>query len=221
MPISNDFRQRLYPQLPAIAEHFGTPFHLYDEAGIRATVARLYAAFSGVAGFKEYYAVKALPNPRILALLRELGCGFDCSSIAELVLAREAGARGEEIMFTSNNTSPEEFSVAAQDGGCILNLDDLSLVAKVPQMPELVCFRYNPGAERSGNSIIGNPLEAKYGVPHAQLLDAFRAAQARGRGALACTPCWPRTSATTATWCRRWRCCCRWPPGCRQSWAFA
>lgn len=180
MPISNDFRQRLYPQLPAIAEHFGTPFHLYDEAGIRATVARLYAAFSGVTGFKEYYAVKALPNPRILALLRELGCGFDCSSIAELVLAREAGARGEEIMFTSNNTSPEEFSVAAQDGGCILNLDDLSLVAKVPQMPELVCFRYNPGAERSGNSIIGNPLEAKYGVPHAQLLDAFRAAQARG-----------------------------------------
>ena len=180
MPISNDFRQRLYPQLPAIAEHFGTPFHIYDETGIRATVARLYAAFAKVAGFKEYYAVKALPNPRILALLRELGCGFDCSSIAELVLARQAGARGEEIMFTSNNTSPEEFAVAAQDGGCILNLDDLSLVAKVPQMPELVCFRYNPGAERSGNSIIGNPLEAKYGVPHAQLLDAFRAAQARG-----------------------------------------
>lgn len=180
MPIANDLRQRLYPQLPAIAEHFGTPFHLYDEAGIRATVARLHAAFAGVAGFKEYYAVKALPNPRILALLRELGCGFDCSSIAELVLAREAGARGEEIMFTSNNTSPEEFAVAAQDGGCILNLDDLSLVAKVPQMPELVCFRYNPGAERSGNSIIGNPLEAKYGVPHTQLLDAFRAAQARG-----------------------------------------
>ena len=180
MPISNDFRQRLYPQLPAIAEHFGTPFHIYDEAGIRATMARLHAAFAKVAGFKEYYAVKALPNPRILALLRELGCGFDCSSLAELVLARQAGARGEEIMFTSNNTSPEEFAVAAQDGGCILNLDDLSLVAKVPQMPELVCFRYNPGAERSGNSIIGNPLEAKYGVPHAQLLDAFRAAQARG-----------------------------------------
>lgn len=84
MPISNDFRQRLYPQLPAIAEHFGTPFHIYDEAGIRATMARLHAAFAKVAGFKEYYAVKALPNPRILALLRELGCGFDCSSIAEL-----------------------------------------------------------------------------------------------------------------------------------------
>ncbi|MFC4623179.1 diaminopimelate decarboxylase [Comamonas nitrativorans] len=180
MPIANDLRQRLYPQLPAIAEHFGTPFHLYDETGIRATVAGLHAAFAGVAGFKEYYAVKALPNPRILALLRELGCGFDCSSIAELVLARQAGARGEEIMFTSNNTSPEEFAVAAQDGGCILNLDDISLVAKVPQMPELVCFRYNPGAERSGNSIIGTPLEAKYGVPHHQLLDAFRAAQARG-----------------------------------------
>ena len=180
MPMSPDFQQRLSAQLPAIAARFGTPFHLYDAAGIQATVARLQAAFAGVAGFREYYAVKALPNPQILALLRAAGCGFDCSSVAELLLARQVGARGDDIMFTSNNTSAEEFAIAAQDGGCILNLDDISLVAKVPVMPELVCFRYNPGAGRSGNAIIGTPLEAKYGVPHEQLLAAYRAAQARG-----------------------------------------
>lgn len=201
MPISNDFASACTPSCQPLPSTSPPYLRRGRHPRHHGPPARVLAK---VAGFKEYYAAKALPNPRILALLRELGCGFDCSSIAELVLARQAGARGEEIMFTSNNTSPEEFAVAAQDGGCILNLDDLSLVAKVPQMPELVCFRcYNPGAERSGNSIIGNPLEAKYGVPHAQLLDAFRAAQARGRGALACTPCWPRTSATTATWCRR------------------
>ena len=180
MPMSLDFQQRLSAQLPAIAAHFGTPFHIYDAAGIGATVAGLQQAFAGVAGFREFYAVKALPNPRILALLRAAGCGFDCSSVAELLLARQVGAQPEDIMFTSNNTSAEEFAVAAQDGGCILNLDDLSLVAKVPVMPELVCFRYNPGAGRSGNAIIGTPLEAKYGVPHEQLLAAYRAAQARG-----------------------------------------
>ncbi len=180
MPMSNAFKERLFPVLPQLAEHFGTPFHIYDEAGIRETGAALQRAFAGVPRFREYYAVKALPNPRILALMRELGFGFDCSSVAELELARAAGARGEDIMFTSNNTSAEEFEAAALDGGCILNLDDISLVAKVPRMPELVCFRYNPGPARSGNSIIGNPVEAKYGVAHDQLLDAFRAAQARG-----------------------------------------
>lgn len=180
MPMSNAFKQRLFPVLPQLAEHFGTPFHIYDEAGIRETGAALKRAFAGVPRFREYYAVKALPNPRILALMREMGFGFDCSSVAELELARAAGARGEDIMFTSNNTSAEEFAAAAHDGGCILNLDDINLVAKVPQMPELVCFRYNPGPARSGNSIIGNPVEAKYGVAHDQLLDAFRAAQARG-----------------------------------------
>ena len=180
MPMSAAFRQRLFPALPEIAACFGTPFHIYDEAGIRETGAELKRAFSGVPRFREYYAVKALPNPRILVLMREMGFGFDCSSVAELELARAAGARGEDIMFTSNNTSAEEFAAAAQDGGCILNLDDISLVAKVPQMPELVCFRYNPGPARSGNSIIGNPVEAKYGVAHDQLQGAFRAAQARG-----------------------------------------
>ncbi|QHS09537.1 diaminopimelate decarboxylase [Sinimarinibacterium sp. NLF-5-8] len=180
MPMSADFRACALPRLDAIAAHFGTPFHLYDETGIRTTGARLLRAFAGVAGFNEFYAVKALPNPQILRILHSMGFGFDCSSIAELELARSIGARAEALMFTSNNTSAEEFAAAAADGGCILNLDDASLIDKVPQMPECVCFRYNPGAARSGNVIIGNPVEAKYGVPHEQLLDAYARARARG-----------------------------------------
>ncbi len=180
MPMRPDYRNRLFPILPEIAKTFGTPFHIYDEAGIRDTGERLKRAMSGVGTFKEYFAVKALPNPRILNIMADMGFGFDCSSIAELLLSRQIGARGEEIMFTSNNTDAEEFQVAAADGGCILNLDDITLVPKVPEMPELVCFRYNPGPRRSGNSIIGNPSEAKYGVAHSQILDAYRLAAERG-----------------------------------------
>ncbi len=180
MPISKDFSQRLYPNLRSIAEHFGTPFHIYDEQGIRDTGRQLQQAFAKVAGFREYYAVKALPNPSILRIMAELGFGFDCSSIAELMLARQAGARAEDIMFTSNNTSPEEFIAAEQDGGCILNLDDIGLIDKMPQMPEQVCFRYNPGPARSGNSIIGVPEEAKYGLTYEQVFTAFEKVQARG-----------------------------------------
>ena len=180
MPVSNDYAQRLERLLPGIVEYFGTPFHLYDEKGIRETGKALIEAFSGVDVFREYFAVKALPNPTIMQIMHDLGFGFDCSSIAELALSRQVGARGEEIMFTSNNTSPKEFAAAAADGGCVLNLDDISLVDKVPEMPELICFRYNPGERRTGNSIIGNPVEAKYGVAHDQLLEAYRKAQARG-----------------------------------------
>lgn len=180
MPMSPAFEARLLPRLEAIADHFGTPFHIYDEAGIRATGTALNRAFAELAGFREYFAVKALPNPHILAIMGSLGFGFDCSSVAELRLSRDAGARGDDIMFTSNNTSQEEFHMAAAEGGAILNLDDLSLIPKVPDMPELVCFRYNPGERRTGNDIIGNPLEAKYGVAHHQLMDAYRQAKARG-----------------------------------------
>ncbi|MEJ2692515.1 MAG: diaminopimelate decarboxylase [Candidatus Thiodiazotropha sp.] len=180
MPVSNDYAQRLERLLPGIVEHFGTPFHLYDEKGIRETGKALIEAFSGVDVFREYFAVKALPNPAIMQIMHDLGFGFDCSSIAELALSRQVGAHGEEIMFTSNNTSPKEFAAAAADGGCVLNLDDISLADKVPEMPELICFRYNPGERRTGNSIIGNPVEAKYGVAHDQLLEAYRRAQARG-----------------------------------------
>ncbi len=174
MPMSQSFKDRLFPSLPEIASHFGTPFHIYDEKGIRETCQRLKSAFSGVDGFREYFAVKALPNPHILTIILDEGFGFDCSSIPELVLSRSIGASGEAIMFTSNNTSAEEFTAAFRDGGCILNLDDISLVSKLPSLPELVCFRYNPGSRRSGNAIIGNPIEAKYGISHDQFLEAYR-----------------------------------------------
>lgn len=180
MPMSPAFQQRLYPILPDIVRHFGTPFHIYDECGIRATGNRLKKAFARLDGFREYYAVKALPNPRILKIMLDMGFGLDCSSIAELVLSRQAGAGPDDIMFTSNNTSREEFLAAADSGGCILNLDDISLLPKVPQLPELICFRYNPGASRTGNDIIGKPAEAKYGVTRNQLLEAYGQARAMG-----------------------------------------
>ncbi|MCB1860503.1 MAG: diaminopimelate decarboxylase [Gammaproteobacteria bacterium] len=180
MPASADFKQRLEARLTAIAEHFGTPFHIYDEKGIRETCTGLSEAFSGIPGFQEYFAVKALPNPTIMKIMRSMGFGFDCSSIAELKLSRRLGACGEEIMFTSANTSRLEYLEAAADGGCVLNLDDITFVDKVPEMPELICFRYNPGSRRTGNSIIGNPVEAKYGVAHDQIMSAYRHAIERG-----------------------------------------
>jgi len=181
MPMSQDFKKGLFPRLPEIVAHFGTPFHIYDERGILETGESLKGAFSGVEGFKEFFAVKALPNIEILRLMLEMGFGFDCSSVPELVLARRVGARPEDIIFTSNNTSLEEFCFALQNGGCILNLDDITMVPKVPGgFPELICFRYNPGERRSGTSFIGKPVEAKYGVRHDQIVEAYSLAQDRG-----------------------------------------
>jgi len=182
MPMSADFERRLYPIINKVVAHFGTPFHIYDEAGIRQTGESLKKAFSGVDVFREYFAVKALPNPRVLEIMRDMGFGFDCSSAPELMLCRSIGARGEDLMFTSNNTSRGEFEVAAADGGCVLNLDDISLVPKVPKFPHLICFRYNPGPRRTGNAIIGNPVEAKYGLAHEQVVEAYRQAIGRGAG---------------------------------------
>ncbi len=173
MPMSQAFNDRLFPRLKEIAAHFGTPFHIYDEIGIRETCQALTDAFSGVRSFREYFAVKALPNPRILGIMKDAGFGFDCSSITELLLSRQAGGIGEDLMFTSNNTSQEEFDIAAADGGSILNLDDITLIPKVPRMPELISFRYNPGSERGGNAIIGIPEEAKYGMTREQMLEAY------------------------------------------------
>jgi len=180
MPMSQSFKERLFPITEQLVEHYGSPFHIYDEVGIRETGENLKKLFSGVAGFREYYAVKALPNPEILKLMFDMGFGFDCSSIGELQLSRQIGARGEKIMFTSNNTDQTEFKIAAEEGGCVLNLDDISLIEKVPEFPELICFRYNPGPRRTGNVIIGNPVEAKYGLSHEQVVDAYRLAQQRG-----------------------------------------
>ena len=141
MPMSDDFKQRLFPRLREIADHFGTPFHIYDETGIRNTGNTLKKAFSHIAGFNEFFAVKALPNPTVMSIMKDMGFGFDCSSIPELVLARSAGARGEEIFFTSNNTSEADFAAAFTEGGAIVNLDDISLIPKLPQTPDIISFR--------------------------------------------------------------------------------
>lgn len=180
MPMSPEFKNRLANILPDIVNTFGTPFHIYDEAGINQTCNELNQAFKKIEGFKEYFAVKALPNPSIMERLKNKGFGFDCSSVPELTLAREVGSQGDEIMFTSNNTSVEQFKSAQDQGGCIINLDDISLLPKLPQTPELICFRYNPGSKRNGNSIIGNPVESKYGVSHDQIVSAYEKSKAAG-----------------------------------------
>lgn len=180
MPMSKDFTTRLTPMIDDIVNHFKTPFHIYDEKGIRETGEELIRAFSGIDGFREYFAVKALPNPAILKIMRDLGFGFDCSSVPELMMSREVGATPDDIMFTSNNTSPAEFREAFGNGGCIINLDDVTLIDKMPVMPELICFRYNPGPSVGGNDIIGNPVEAKYGISHQQVIGAYRKARDLG-----------------------------------------
>jgi len=181
MPISDCFARRLAAAFPSMIAR-GTPFHLYDETGIVEGGLRLIRLFGTMPGFREYYAIKALPNLRVLDILhRELGFGFDCSSIAELQMARRIGATGEDIMFSSNNTAQSEYREAIAHGGAILNLDDLSFVDKVPEMPELLSFRYNPGTLEFGNAVIGAPREAKFGLRRDQLWTAF--ARARERGA--------------------------------------
>ena len=184
MPISDIFLNKLESILPQIVKHFGTPFHLYDQRGILKNGNELKKAFKKSAGFNNFYAVKANPNPAILRIMRKLGFGFDCSSISELRLVRQVGAKPEEIMFTSNDTSQGEFREAALASGCLLNLDDISLVEKVPEpFPETICFRYNPGPDRHGlNSFIGAPETCKYGVAKTQLVEAYKLALKRGAG---------------------------------------
>ena len=173
MPMSNSYKKRLSRLLPQIVDTFGTPFHIYDEKGIKETCRKLNTAFENIEGFKEFFAVKALPNPSIMKIMQEMGFGFDCSSTPEIHLSRQIGSFKEDIMFTSNNTSISQFETALENGGCILNLDDISLISKVPNIPDLICFRYNPGPLRKGNKIIGNPVESKYGVSHDQIIDAY------------------------------------------------
>jgi diaminopimelate decarboxylase len=166
----------------ALLQTYPTPFHLYDERSIRANAQRLQAAFAWAPAFTEYFAVKATPNPYILTILGAEGCGVDCSSLAELVLAERSGFAGEGIMFTSNDTPAEDFR-RARASGAIINLDDLSHLPYLEQqagLPELLCFRYNPGALRTGNAIIGAPQEAKYGLTRDQLFAAYRQAHDKG-----------------------------------------
>ncbi len=170
-------------QLIKIIEQHPTPFHIYDEAAIRANVRNLLDAFAWAPEFKEYFAVKANPNPHILKLLREEGMGADCSSLPELILAERAGITGEDIMFTSNDTPAAEFK-RARELGAVINLDDIShipFLEKHAGIPEVISFRYNPGPLREGgNAIIGNPEESKYGLTRKQLLDAYRIMRSKG-----------------------------------------
>ena len=158
--------------LEAIVEEFPTPFHIYDEAGIRANVKRLQEAFAWNEGFREYFAVKALPNPVIMQLLFESGCGMDCSSMTELLLARAIGVTGSDVMFSSNDTPAGEFQLA-REMDVLINLDDIThidFLAENGGIPKTVCLRFNPGGEfLLGNTIMGNPGEAKYGMTREQL----------------------------------------------------
>lgn len=159
-----------------IAKTYPTPFHIYDERGIRENAARLKKAFSWNKGFREYFAVKATPNPFILKILQEEGCGVDCSSMTELLLSEACGFHGSDIMFSSNDTPEGEFTKVRQLEG-IINLDDITMIDfldKECKIPETICCRYNPGGTyKVSNSIMDNPGDAKYGMTKEQLIEAF------------------------------------------------
>ncbi|MBP3646817.1 MAG: diaminopimelate decarboxylase [Clostridia bacterium] len=165
------------------AEQFQTPFHLYTEEGIRQTARGLIKAFSGVPVFREYFAVKALPNPTVLRILKEEGCGLDCASQTELMLAEALGFRGDDIILSANDVPPSEFAYARRLGATI-NLDDLTHVEILHRnggIPEEICLRFNPGGDfRIGTRIMGNPGEAKYGMTRAQLTEALLKLKAYG-----------------------------------------
>ncbi len=169
-------------QLEQIIEKHPTPFHIYDEKAMRENARYFNKAFSWNEGFKEYYAIKAAPNPYLMKILREEGFGIDCSSTAELELAQRVGMHGDEIMLTSNDTPAHEFQ-KAMDLDAIINLDDISHIDYLEKhvgLPKTICMRYNPGDLKQGNLIIGHPEEAKYGFTHAQMLEGYRILKAKG-----------------------------------------
>lgn len=170
-------------KLEEIIRSYPTPFHIYDEAAIRNNARNLLAAFSWAPGFKEYFAVKAAPNPSLMQILREEGVGADCSSMAELLLAEKVGIVGSEIIFSSNNTPYNEY-IKAKELGAIINLDDISHIdylEKHAGLPEMISFRYNPGPLlQSGNDIIGYPEEAKYGLTREQIFQAVQICKSKG-----------------------------------------
>lgn len=171
-------------KLEEIASVYPTPFHLYDEAGIRKNAELLKQAFSWNKGFKEYFAVKATPNPFLISILREYGCGCDCSSVTELMLSKAIGAVGDDVMFSSNDTPASEFKFA-NDMGAIINLDDIThieiLEKTLGKLPKKLSCRYNPGGLfKISNSIMDNPGDAKYGMTTEQLFEAFRIMKEKG-----------------------------------------
>ena len=170
-PLSHD-------QLLELAKKFPTPFYLYDEKAIRDNMADFTKAFSIFPKFTEHFAVKAMPNPYMLKVLADCGCGGDCSSLPELMLCQMSGITGERVIFTSNETPAEEFQLAYKQGN-IINLDDITHIEFLRaslggKFPELICFRFNPGPLKEGNAIIGKPEEAKYGLTREQIFEAYK-----------------------------------------------
>ncbi len=176
LPIGHGDMLELASQLP-------TPFYMYDEKAMIEHARYFKKLFAWAPGFCNYYAVKACPNPTLLKLLAQEGFGADCSSLPELQLAKACGITGRKIMFTSNDTPPEEFK-AAYELGAIINLDDITHIEALQQavgtFPDTICFRYNPGPDRTGNAIIGNPVEAKYGVTTSQIIDCYKIMKEKG-----------------------------------------
>lgn len=169
-------------QLEEIIKKYPTPFHIYDEKAIRENARAFKNVFSWNEGFKEFFAVKAAPNPYLMKILHKEGFGADCSSLAELIMAEKTGITGDEIMFTSNDTPADEF-LKAKELGAIINLDDVSHIKYLEQyagLPDLICFRYNPGRLKKGNVIIGHPEDAKYGFTHKQLLEGYKICKDKG-----------------------------------------
>ena len=170
-------------QIDEVVKSYPTPFHLYDEKGIRENARNMAKAFAWNKGFKEYFAVKATPNPFIMQILKEEGCGFDCSSMTELMMSEAVGSTGSEIMFSSNATPPEEF-VKARQLNAIINLDDfthIEFLEKTAGLPKRICCRYNPGGVYAvSNGIMDNPGDAKYGFTKEQLIEGFRILKEKG-----------------------------------------
>ncbi len=176
-PLNND-------ELKEVVKKFPTPFYIYDEKAIRENMREFTKAFSIFPDFREHFAVKACPNPYILKILSEEGCGADCSSLPELMLSDLSGIKGEKVIFTSNETPAEEYKFAYEKGN-IINLDDFThieyLKKTLGKLPETICFRYNPGPlKKGGNAIIGKPEEAKYGLTREQIFEAYKICKAEG-----------------------------------------
>ncbi len=167
-----------------IVKEYPTPFHIYDEKGIRRNVEALHKAFAWNPGFREYFAVKATPNPYLIQILQEYGCGCDCSSLTELMLAKAVGCGPGDIMFSSNVTPAEEYAYAHREQA-IINLDDIThidfLEKTIGSIPKTISCRYNPGGLfKISNDIMDNPGDSKYGMTTEQLFEAFRILKGKG-----------------------------------------